>query len=110
MHFMALILLFLLAAVVWGFFHSNPKGVAVLSLAVVNAAILLAATAAGILVGTVLFGDAVSVKAGEKGMAIYLAIMAGGTAFLIVLAVGGLLRNLVVFPISKRAPTGTKAA
>lgn len=110
MHFMVLILLFLLGAVVWGFFHANPKGVPALSLAVVNAVILLAAVGVAALIGSVLYGDAVSVKAGEKGMATYLAIMAGGTAFLIVVAVGGLLRNLLVFPISKRAQTDSDAA
>ena len=110
MHFMVLILLFLLGAVVWGFFHSNPKGVPALSLALVNAVILLAAVGVAALVGSVLYGDAVSVKAGEKGMATYLAIMAGGTVFLIVVAAGGLVRNLVVFPISKRAQTESDAA
>lgn len=110
MHFMVLILLFLLGAVVWGFFHSNPKGVPALSLALVNAVILLAAVGVAALVGSVLYGDAVSVKAGEKGMATYLAIMAGGTVFLIVVAAGGLLRNLLVFPISKRAQTESDAA
>lgn len=110
MHFMVVILLFLIGAVVWGFFHSNPKGVPALSLAVVNALILLAAIGVAALVGGVLYGDAVSVKAGEKGMATYLAIMAGGTAFLIVVAAGGLVRNLAVFPISKRAPTESDAA
>ncbi|MGW8268959.1 MAG: hypothetical protein ACWGNS_00720 [Burkholderiales bacterium] len=109
MHFMVLILLFLLGAVVWGFFHSNPKGVPALSLALVNAVILLAAVGVAALVGSVLYGDAVSVKAGEKGMATYLAIMAGGTVFLIVVAAGGLLRNLLVFPISKRAQTESDA-
>jgi hypothetical protein len=108
MHFMVLILLFLLGAVVWGFFHSSPKGVPTLSLAVVNAVILLAAIAVSVLIGVVLYGDAVTVKAGEKGMATYLAIMAGGTVFLIVIAVGGLVRNLVVFPVSRRTPTGSE--
>jgi hypothetical protein len=32
--------------------------------------------------------------------------MAGGTAFMILVASGGLLRNLVLFPLSKRAPAG----
>jgi len=110
MHFMVIILLFLIGAVVWGFFHSNPKGVPALSLAVVNAVILLAAIGVAALVGSVLYGDAVSVKAGEKGMATYLAIMAGGTAFLIVIAAGGLVRNLAVFPISKRTQTESDVA
>lgn len=110
MHFMVLILIFLLGAVVWGFFHSNPKGVPALSLAAVNAVILLAAIGVAALIGSVLYGDAVSVKAAEKGMATYLAIMAGGTAFLIVVAAGGLVRNLVVFPISRRAQTDNDTA
>jgi len=55
MHFMFLILAFLLWAVVWGFFHANPK-------------------------------------------------MAGGAAFMIVVAAGGLARNLLIFPLSKRSP------
>jgi len=58
MHFMFLIMAFLLCAVVWGFFHANPHGVAK---------------------------------------------MAGGTAFMMVVATGGLLRNLVLFPLSRRA-------
>ena len=109
MHFMVLILIFLLGAVLWGFFHSNPQGVPRVSLGVVNAVILIAALGIGALVGSVLYADAVSVKAGEKGMATYLAIMAAGTSFLIVVAAGGLIRNLLVFPMSKRAPTSSGA-
>jgi hypothetical protein len=37
-------------------------------------------------------------------MATYLAIMAGGTGLLIVVAAGGMLRNLLLFPLSARAP------
>lgn len=103
MHFMILILMFLLGAVLWGFFHANPLGVPRLKLGLVNAAILLAALALGAFGSSALYADAVSVKAGERGMATYLAIMAGGTLFLIVVAVGGLIRNLLIFPIAKRA-------
>ena len=105
MHFMVLILIFLLGTVLWGFFHSNPQGVPALRLALVNVAILLVAGVTGAMIGVALYGDAVSVKADEKGMATYLAIMAAGTSFLIVVAAGGLVRNLLVFPIAKRAPT-----
>jgi len=62
MHFMFLILAFLLWAVVWGFFHANPKGVALAGLIACNA------------------------------------------AFMIVVAAGGLARNLLIFPLSKRSP------
>ncbi len=37
-------------------------------------------------------------------MFLILAIMAGGTLFMIVLAVAGLARNLAVFPLSRRLP------
>ena len=109
MHFMVLILIFLIGVVVWGFLHANPKGVPRIRLAGVNVAILLAAIVVGAMVGSVLYGDALSVKAGEKGMATYLAIMAAGTAFLIVVAAGGLVRNLLIFPISGRAPSDSGA-
>lgn len=62
MHFMFLILAFLICAVVWGFFHANPRGVNSASLAACNAAILA-------------------------------------------LAVGGLVRDLLLFPLSRRSPS-----
>lgn len=71
MHFMFLILAFMLGIVVWGFFHSNPLGVPRAKLLACNVVILALALAA---------------------------------AFMIVVAVGGLIRNLLLFPISKRAP------
>jgi len=49
-----------------------------------------------------LYGDALLAKPDHKAVAIYLAIMAGGSAFMIVVAAGGLLRNLALFPLSKR--------
>lgn len=110
MHFMIIILAFLLCVVVWGFFHANPEGVSGAKLAAANVIVLLGAVVVGAVVGTALYGDAVSVKADEKGMATYLAIMAAGTSFLIVVAAGGLIRNLMVFPLSKRAPPSSDAA
>ena len=101
---MLVIFVFLLCVVVWGFFHSNPQGVPRRSLHLCNAVLLLLAFVAGVAIGVLLYGDAASVTQGEKGLAAYLAIMAGGTASLIVVAVGGMLRNLVLFPLSRRAP------
>lgn len=103
MHFMILILAFLLCVVVWGFFHSNPAGVRAGWLHACNLVVLTLAAAVGVASGMLLYADAVVVKAGEKGLAAYLGIMAGGTAFLIAVAVGGLLRNLVLFPRSRRS-------
>ena len=75
MHFMFLILAFLLCAVVWGFFHANPRGVNERPLAQ---------------------------KPDHKALAAYLGVMAGGTTFMIVVASGGLIRNLFLFPLGKR--------
>jgi len=104
MHFMFLILAFLLGAVIWGYFHSNPRGVAKGRLLACNIAVLALGVVAGLAAGFILYGDAVARRPEHLGMSIYLAIMAGGTAFMIVVASGGLLRNLVFFPLSKRAP------
>lgn len=99
---MLLIFLVLLCLVVWGFFHSNPAGVPQARLLALNVAILALAVVAGGIIGYVLYVDASVVKAGEKGLAVYLGIMAGGTAALIIVAAGGMLRNLVIFPLSRR--------
>jgi len=101
-HFMLLIFAVLLCLVVWGFFHSDPTGVPRARLLALNVAILALAVVAGGIIGYVLYLDASVVKAGEKGLAVYLGIMAGGTAALIIVAAGGMLRNLVIFPLSRR--------
>lgn len=103
MHFMLLIFVFLVCVVVWGFFHSNPQGVPRGRVLACNVTVLVLAVAIGLAVGVVLYADASVAKASEKGLAAYLAIMAAGTAFLIVVAVGGMVRNLVLFPLSKRS-------
>lgn len=103
MHFMLLIFVALLCLVIWGFFHSNPTGVAQGKLFALNVGILAVAAVTGAMIGYVLYLDASVVKAGEKGLATYLGIMAGGTAALVIVAAGGMLRNLVIFPLSRRA-------
>jgi hypothetical protein len=109
MHFMLLLFVVLLCLVVWGFFHSNPIGVPRGALHTLNAAILALAVVAGVMVGYMLYADAAVVKAGERGLAGYLGIMAGGTAALVTIATGGLLRNLVIFPPSRRAHPSPEA-
>lgn len=102
MHFMLIILVFLLVAVVWGFFQSNPRGVPAGRLIACNAIVLAAAVAAAGVIGPVIYADAHATKPAEQAFAGYLGIMAGGTVFMIVVAVGGLVRNLLLFPVSKR--------
>lgn len=59
---------------------------------------------AAIAAGAVLHADAVSAEVGRKGMAMYLlAVMSAGGTALLAIAVGGLLRNIVVFPRSRRS-------
>ncbi len=107
---MLLILLFLLGIVVWGFFHSNPVGVPKNGLLACNAGILVLAAAAAALIGIVLYQHGLRVKADEPGLATYLAIMGSGTAFLFVVTLGGMVRNLFVFPLSRRTAPHEKDA
>ena len=103
MPFMFLILAFLLCAVVWGFFHSNPRGVDRGQLLACNVVILALALALSLGAAIPFHGDAVLAKPDHRTVALYLAIMVGGSGFMIVVAVGGLVRNLVLFPLSRRS-------
>jgi hypothetical protein len=103
MAFMLIILAFLLVVTVWAFFHTNPHGVPARRLLAFNAVVLALAVPVAVAVGVWLYGEAVAVKANEKGMAAYLTIMASGTAALLVVAIGGFVRNFFVFPHGKRA-------
>ena len=102
MPFMLLILAFLLCAVVWGFFHSNPRGVNARSLLACNLAILALAVAFALAAAIPLHADALAQRPDHKAIAVYLAVMVAGSGFMIVVALGGLARNLLVFPLSRR--------
>jgi NADH:ubiquinone oxidoreductase subunit 2 (subunit N) len=103
MPFMFLILAFLLCAVVWGFFHANPRGVNTGRLLACNVAILALGVAFALATALPLYADALERSPEHKAVAVYLAIMVAGSGFMIVVAVGGLLRNLVLFPLSRRS-------
>ena len=102
MSFMFLILAFLLWAVLWGFFHANPRGVDTRRLLACNIAILALGVVLALVSAVPLYGDALAQKPDHKAVAVYLAVMAGGAAFMIVVATGGLIRNLFLFPLGKR--------
>lgn len=104
MHFMILILGFLLCAVVWGFFHANPRGVDARRLLACNVAIVVLGVAAAAAAAIPLYGDALALRPDHKAIAVYLALMVAGSGFMIVLAAGGLVRNLFLFPLSRRSP------
>jgi|SRR5688572_32773386 len=103
MHFMFLILAFLLCAVVWGFFHANPRGVNARGLLTCNVAILVLGVVLALAAAIPLYGDALAQRPDRKALAVYLAVMVAGSGFMIVVAVGGLVRNLLVFPLSRRS-------
>lgn len=103
MHFMFLILAFLLCAVVWGFFHANPPGVNTRALLACNVAILVLGVVLALAAAIPLYGDALAQRPDHKTIAVYLAIMVAGSGFMIVVAAGGLVRNLFIFPLSRRS-------
>lgn len=103
MPFMFLILAFLLCAVVWGFFHANPRGVHAGRLLACNIAILALGVVLAFAAAIPLYRDAVAKSPEHGAVAIYLAVMVAGSGFMIVVAVGGLVRNLFLFPLSRRA-------
>jgi hypothetical protein len=98
MPLMLLLLAFLVSAVVWGFFHANPQAAPRGRLLACNAAIVLAALAGALGSALPLHADALARHPDQRFMAVYLAIVAGGAAMMIVLIAGGLVRNFLVFP------------
>jgi hypothetical protein len=101
---MFVILAFLLCAVVWGFFHANPRGVNARRLLACNVAIVALGVVLALAAAIPLYGDALAQPPDHKAIAVYLAFMVAGSGFMIVLAVSGLVRNLVLFPLSRRSP------
>ncbi len=102
MHFMFVILAFLLCTVVWGFFHANPRGVNARRLLACNVAIMVLGIVLALAAAIPLYGDALAQRPDHKAIAVYLASMVAGSGFMIVVALGGLARNLLLFPLSRR--------
>jgi len=102
MPFMLLIYAFLFSTVIWAFFHYRPRGVNRVRLAVYDVATLVLALPASYAAAMWIYAGAVDMPEKQKIVA-YLAFMAGGTAYLLVVTVAGLVRNLFVFPRSRRA-------
>jgi hypothetical protein len=98
------VLAVLLVIAVMAFLRTSPHGVDRRKLLAYNTATLALSVPAALAVGFGLHADAVAAKVGEHGIAMYLAVMAGGAAALLVIAVGGLVRNFVAFPRSRRGP------
>jgi hypothetical protein len=101
MLFMVLIFLFLLAIVVWAFVYYSPKGVAARGLLAFNAFVLAAGVPIGAMIGWWIY-EAGAAFPEKRQFAWYLGLMAGGSAFMLIVTVAGLVRNFAVFPLGKR--------
>ena len=118
MAFMMVLLVALLGIAVWAYFHTDPPGVPRRSLLAYNAALMACAVPIGFAVGYWLYHEGMAIKGDHgNGMIGYLSVMAGGTAFLLLVALGGMVRNFFVFPPGKRTvstpaspPAGDQAA
>lgn len=85
------------------FLRTSPHGVDRRSLAVCNAVTLALAVPASAVTGFWLHADAAALKGDGGGMAMILAAMGAGAVALLVICVGGLVRNFVIFPHSRRS-------
>lgn len=103
MFFMVLIFLFLLAMVVWAFVHYSPKGVGPRGVWLFNAMILGAGVPTATVVGYWIY-EAGAAFPEKRQFAWYLGLMAGGSAFMLIVTVAGLVRNFAVYPLSRRVP------
>jgi integral membrane sensor domain MASE1 len=92
------------AIVVAAFLKTSPRVANTRALLAFNVAVLGSALAVAATVGLWLHADAMTVKADERFMAAYLAVVGGVAMALILVAVGGLVRNFLLFPRSKRLP------
>jgi len=104
MPFMLLILVVLLVVTVTAFLNTSPRVANRRPLLAFNVLTLALAVPVAITVGIWIYADAAALKPDGKGMAAYLGVMAGGAAALLVVAVSGLVRNFLVFPLSRRVP------
>lgn len=98
MPFMLLLLIFLTAAVLWAFFRLMPHGVAGAGPLTYNIATLVIALVVSVLVAQWIFSGAAADPQRLEKFGWYLAIMAGGIAFNVIVASAGLLRNFFAFP------------
>ncbi|MCC6534059.1 MAG: hypothetical protein IT531_16030 [Burkholderiales bacterium] len=102
MPFMLLIYGFLFATVVWAFYHYRPRGVNRKALEIYDALTQILAVVAAYYAGMWIYWGAAGMPEKQKIVA-YLVFMSGGTAYLLVVAIAGLARNVAVFPRSRRA-------
>lgn len=101
MPFMLLIFGFLLVTVLWAFFHYRPRGVSRSALALFNVSTVVLALPASVFIALWIYSGAADMPEKQK-LAAYLAVMAGGTAYLALVALAGLIRNFFLFPLSRR--------
>lgn len=101
MPFMLLIFAALFAIVLWAFFHYQPRGVKRGPLLAYNIGTLVLGVPLSWLAAYVIYTGGADMPEKQKVIA-YLAFMSGGTAYLLTVSVSGLIRNLFVYPHSRR--------
>lgn len=103
MPFMLLIFVFLLVVVVWAFVQYSPIGVNPRTLLILNATVLAIALPIAVAVGYWIFSAGMAFPE-KRQYAWYLGLMAGGSAYMLIVTVAGLVRNFALFPPSRRNP------
>jgi hypothetical protein len=98
---MFLILAFLLCFTVWAFFRYSPAGVPRKWLAAVNATVMTFAIVPAAIAGNWIL-QAAAAKPRFRGLSWYLVLMAGSSIFMTVIALGGVIRNIFLFPLRTR--------
>lgn len=101
MPFMLLIFAALFGIVLWAFFHYRPRGVRRGPLLAYNIATLVLGVPLSWLAAYVIYSGGADMPEKQKMIA-YLAFMSGGSAYLLTVTIAGLVRNLFVYPLSRR--------
>ena len=101
MPFMFVILAFLLCFTVWAFFRYSPAGVPRKWLAAVNATVMTFAIVLAAIAGNWIL-QAATAEPRSRGLSWYLALMAGSSIFMTVIAPGGMIRNFFLLLLRTR--------
>jgi len=101
MPFMLIIFAALFGIVLWAFFHYRPRGVRSGPLLAYNIATLALGVPLSWLAAHYIYAGGADMPEKQKVIA-YLAFMSGGSAYLLTVTISGLLRNLFVYPLSRR--------
>lgn len=111
MPFMLVTLAVLTCFTVWWFFAMNPRGKAVnaRNVLVCNLGAILVSLAGAVAAYCWIQAGAAALPE-KQVVAWFLALSAAGAAFNALLAISGMIRNFVLYPLSRRDPGGDETA